>query len=96
MCCQASYMRCSHYRSVVDSRASRPHGGRVSISRWPDVAIVLEIQGDSVSPMPFTPLPGSRRTTKVKRELGAEVPQAVAREPPPDEKYCTVRRAGAW
>jgi hypothetical protein len=38
--------------------------------------------GDSVSPMPFAPLPGSRRTTKVKRELYAEVPQAVAQEPP--------------
>jgi hypothetical protein len=38
--------------------------------------------GDSVSPMPFAPLPGSRRTTKVKRELDAEVPQAVAQEPP--------------
>jgi hypothetical protein len=79
MCCQASYMPCSHYRSASRSKAA-----------WWAVANLTSIQRSDRAPdevrFGFADAVlsiGSQRTTQVKHDFNAKVPQVVAPEPPP-------------
>jgi hypothetical protein len=79
MCCQASYMPCSHYRSASRSKAAW----------WADVNLTSVQRSDGAPDegrFGFADALltiGSQRTTQVKHKFNAKVPQVVAPEPPP-------------
>lgn len=79
MCCQASYMRCSHYRSVADLEAAWWTSVNLTTVSRPD----CDQDGRRFDSGDAFFTIGSQRTTKVKRELNAKVPHVVAQEPPP-------------
>ena len=79
MCCQASYMPCSHYRSASRSKAAW----------WADVNLTSVQRSDRAPDegrfgfADALPTIGSQRNTQVKRKFNAKVPQVVTQEPPP-------------